>query len=219
MTGSGALVTPLCSIAAVSAGGGVIFNAAATPVAVVYLYLRRRRAIHFLIRAPNAVAARKDNRRIGGQVALGVPRGDDDRDGLADFRFGKAVAVVIHRRSERYLRRRRMGVLQADEIELFTPRQRANTAIAQINRLDVAVFRTPAQIGGAVLVVFTIQRPALLRIHGAAGPGVVQRLQIGKCRYVSRATDVVRHFKIDDSPGFVVFRIVAVGKAAGDFSR
>ncbi|CQE88285.1 Uncharacterised protein [Salmonella enterica subsp. enterica serovar Typhimurium str. DT104] len=106
---------------AVGARGGVIVSAAATPVAVVYLYIRRRRAIHLLIRAPDAVAARKDNRRVGGRVALGIPRGDDDRDGLADFRFGESVAVVIHRRSERYLRRRRMGVLQADKIELFIP--------------------------------------------------------------------------------------------------
>ncbi len=139
--------TPLCSIAAVSgvqsraavtadiqrqravgARGGVIVSAAVRPSLAVCLYIRRRRAIHLDSRARH-VAARKITGVSAAGLPQGIPRGDD-RDGLADFRFGESVAVVIHRRSERYLRRlsRRMGVLQADKIELFIHNQRADAA-------------------------------------------------------------------------------------------
>ncbi len=128
----------------VRAGSGVILNAAVTRVAVVNLYGCRLRTVNLLIRPPNAVAARKDNRRVRHRLALGIQRGDGDRNRLADLRFSETIAVVILRRSQRYLRRHRMGVLQTDKIEFFIPQQRTDAAVAQINRLNVAVFRCPA---------------------------------------------------------------------------
>lgn len=90
ITGNGAVVVALlCSIDAISgvlkpappswlissvsvpsrAGSGVILNAAVARVAVVNLYGCRLRTVNLLIRPPNAVAARKDNRRVRHRLA------------------------------------------------------------------------------------------------------------------------------------------------------
>ncbi len=99
---------------------------------MVYLYIRRRRAIHPGLRAPDAVAARKDNRRRR-PGCPGIPRGDDDRCpptfALANCRRRYTQAKVS------YSRRPPDGRFAGRQNMLFIPQYEPTAAVAQINRL------------------------------------------------------------------------------------
>ena len=117
------------------------------------------------------------------------------------------------------MRCRRMRTLQTGEIELFAPQLRRDAVIAQVERFNIAIIRCAAEIGGAVLVVFSIQRPALLCIHRSARPPRIQRLQVCQCRNISRTTSSRNRVEIYGSPGFIIFSYATCGNAAGNFSQ